>query len=661
MILVPFSIFSGCSDFEDINENPQSVSVLATKSYYALNRSIIYAQQNPDTAERLFVINWAASARQDGEDGYGVSCGRYNDSYLSAAYNHMCYSMTYAQNAIDIAEAQIEDGSLGENELLFAYQTKAFARIWMVYLMSEFTDSFGPMPTDGFQGVNPEFKSVKDVYYYMYEELKEAIADIDVDLTPTSAQAECDPAYGYDAACWKAYGISMWMRLAMRLSEADPTKAQSEFEEAVATGDGILTNDDTFRVPEMGGWDCLTGVMSRTWDIQTVSATMANLTTNLGVSTEEILADESGAIYSSPDVTRYADKIKDAETYLGKKFEDHWEDNTDNPTQQYFFDGLPSVMDPRVFVYFFLPGDYGNRKRTGYDSYFTSLRAAQEEGMYDETGTLIDSTTIVDATYCWNGLTAGIWYDDKASYNGLVNGDMTYTYGYVGTYPALSDEYRDCGNYRVFFGPWETYFLLAEAALYGWNTGGVSAKDAYDNGVTLSLEYNNMGQHATEYLASEHYNRVGTSVSFTHTTEPTDYDISYIDGYTQAEGTTTYKYPDPDKILYAGGKLNDQLTKIITQKYIANTPWLPLENLSDHRRLGLPFWEIPASTTLLSYMSDWTLTSYQGAQKPGYFVQRMRYPSSLNNADPEGYAAAVEFLGGSDTGVTPLWWAIGGH
>ena len=100
---------------------------------------------------------------------------------------------------------------------------------------------------------------------------------------------------------------------------------------------------------------------------------------------------------------------------------------------------------------------------------------------------------------------------------------------------------------------------------------------------------------------------------------------------------------------------------IITQKYIANTPWLPLENLSDHRRLGLPFWEIPVSTTTLSYMPDWSVSSYLGPQEPGYFVQRLPYPSSLENDDPTGYAQAMSFLGGDDSRVTPLWWAIGGH
>ena len=45
--------------------------------------------------------------------------------------------------------------------------------------MSELTDNFGSAPIDGFKGVNPEFNSQKDVYYFMLAELKDAAAKID--------------------------------------------------------------------------------------------------------------------------------------------------------------------------------------------------------------------------------------------------------------------------------------------------------------------------------------------------------------------------------------------------------------------------------------------------------------------------------------------------
>ena len=111
------------------------------------------------------------------------------------------------------------------------------------------------------------------------------------------------------------------------------------------------------------------------------------------------------------------------------------------------------------------------------------------------------------------------------------------------------------------------------------------------------------------------------------------------------------------KTLY-GKALNDKLTKIITQKYIANTPWLPLENWSDHRRTGLPFWEIPVSSTEFNYLNGWTKESYKNGQKVGYYAQRMNYPNKFKNANPTEYEHAKTLMGMSDENtVTPLWWA----
>ena len=57
---------------------------------------------------------------------------------------------------------------------------------------------------------------------------------------------------------------------------------------------------------------------------------------------------------------------------------------------------------------------------------------------------------------------------------------------------------------------------------------------------------------------------------------------------------------DASKALYKGHKLNDALTKIITQKYIANTPYGVVEMWNDRRRLGLPFFEVPGAETVLT-------------------------------------------------------------
>ena len=123
----------------------------------------------------------------------------------------------------------------------------------------------------------------------------------------------------------------------------------------------------------------------------------------------------------------------------------------------------------------------------------------------------------------------------------------------------------------------------------------------------------------------------------------------------------TYEYPNASKALYKGKKLNDALAKIITQKYIAQTPYGVLEMWNDRRRLGLPWFDLPNNETSFvgaDMENTWTANTYLEGQNVKVFPQRLRYPSSLQNADPTGYAKAIELLGGADNTLTPLWWAI---
>ena len=113
------------------------------------------------------------------------------------------------------------------------------------------------------------------------------------------------------------------------------------------------------------------------------------------------------------------------------------------------------------------------------------------------------------------------------------------------------------GKSRIFFAAWETYFLLAEASLYGWNTG-TTAKEAYENGIKASFEYFGVSEYVNDYLNSTNYNRVGTSVKFDHTTEPTAEQMTYVDGYSKEQKTVTYEYPTASKTLY--GKALSVLT-----------------------------------------------------------------------------------------------------
>ena len=634
-----------CSDFDEVNTNPTAAGEEYVKPQYALNNSIGQAQMNPGTAERIVVYNWASAARICGEMSF-LNVGRYSDDYTSSYYYpDLSASIKNATLAITAVENQLEAATTTAHEKEFFPNIKQFARIWRAYLISEFVDNFGPYPIESFLGENPVFNSEKDDYEFILKELKEAAAAINTSVLPVEAEGKCDPFDNvkYDPVKWQKYANSLRMRLAMRLSNIDKATAQAEFEDA-AKGNKILTADEMFAVKENDGWDVFSGVYTRSFDDQVLSSTVANLLTNLG------------GIKVTEQRSDLASYVKPA-NYLGIKYDRHYVANTDNPTKQYWLDGMPENLDPRALKIFCLPDD--ENAENYIDKY--NDRTAKDFVLYtvDENGNPIPNKDNpgeikIDATRCWNGYPAGSrgGWSPTLAYNQLV----TNGYGPGCTLPMLGKDYCQ-GKSRIFFAAWETYFLLAEASLYGWNTG-TTAKEAYENGIKASFEYFGVSEYVNDYLNSTNYNRVGTSVKFDHTTEPTAEQMTYVDGYSKEQKTVTYEYPTASKTLY-GKALNDHLTKIITQKFIAQTPYLVLEMWSDFRRLGLPFFEIPANESSMTgsdMVNAWNPNSWKDGQKWEFYPQRMRYPSSLENADPEGYKQAVELLGGSDNIITPLWW-----
>jgi len=613
-------VISSCSKFDEMNVNPYKANDEQVKIEFFFNNSLTGAQQDPNIAERIFVLDWKTTGRQHMTNG--LATGTVNDDWSKEYYRYSAEWIKNATKGIEVATNEINAGTAKEytNNLL------QISRIWRAYLISEVTDNFGPTPIAFAEGVNPKYSSVKDVYYYLFEELKDATSKIKPGIKVPDDVVKFDRAYGFNDEKWIKYANSMRMRLAMRLSEVDANKAKSEFEAAVATNKYISNTTDNFTVAEKDGWDPLTGVMSRSWNYQALSATLNNLYLGLGgIQTEMQVAQD---LKSS---------IK-AENYIGKRYSNHFTSMTNDPSAGYWLDGLPNKIDPRALKAFFIPGDFNNQNF--FDNGDDSKKTVD---------TLVNGNAkiAVNTKYTWNAFSLGDWAA-KGTNNRLRS-------TLVGKVPAIAVQFRRSANSRIFFANWETYFLLAEASLKGWITG-TTAQAAYENGVRANFDYWGVGQFASEYLSSTDYNRVGTSVSFTHITEPGDaHTMDYIDGYTNAAGTVSIKYPVNS--LYKNGTVrNDLLTKIITQKFIANLPWLPLESWNDQRRLGLPFYENPAIENALPNLPDLTSANFMTSNIK-FFPQRLAFPSSFRDTDPAEYQNAVSLLGGADKVLTPLWWA----
>ena len=618
-------LLASCSeDFFDVNTNPKAASFEQVQVEYFLNNSITGAQMDPHVAERQFILYWKTGSRQHRVNGV-IATGTYNDGWTIDNYGYLSGWLKTATLAITVAQEKMAAGV----EFPYTNNLMQIARIWRVYLMSEFTDNYGPMPIDGFQGENPEFKDVKTVYYFMLEELADAVSKIDVNVQNPAALAKYDKAYGFDYNKWVKYGNSMRLRLAMRLSEVDAAKAKAEFEAAASRP--LLTDAaDIFAVAEKPGWDALTGVMTREWNSQPLSATLNNLYIGLGGIHTEVQVPEA-----------FHEKIKPAD-YMGLHFEEHYGVYTNDPTAGFLYDGLYPVMDPRAYKAFIIPGWFNNPDFNHYPSW-TQDAFNTTRNLLDGDGNVLTS---INGAGTWNAACLGAW-GPKSARNQFAF--------HVGTNPRLAHGYRNSSSKRVFFGPWETHLLLAEAAVRGWSIP-VNGKTAYENGIAASFAYFGVSQYLQDYLGSESYNRAGTSAKWEHTAEPPATETKYyINGYTGEQGTHTFRYP-VNHMHHNGQTKNDLLTKIITQKYLAQLPWLPLEAWNDHRRLGLPFFENPSVELPITTLPTLTQANYMESRS-SFFPQRVPYPSTLENSNPVGYAQALGHLGGPDAVLTHLWWA----
>lgn len=641
LYLAPLLLFSACKKITDINTNPTAASADQVQVEYFIDNSIIHAQMNPGVSERAFILYWQAAGHQIADaDGATFSWGAYNDEWIGEYYDNQSGALNTINSAIDVATQQIAAGT----QKVYTNNLMQVARIWRAYLLSEMSDNFGPMPTTAFQGKNPDFTDVKSVYYYILAELKDAASKFDASISVPSDVASEDPAYSFDFTKWQAYGNSLRLRLAMRLSEVDPAKAQAEFEDA-AKGNLLTDKSQMFQIQEKSGWDDLSGVYSRCWFQLPEAVTFNNLVVNLGSVTSQ---QQIPSVIGGPgEQTNAIANIKPAD-YAGDYYPVQLTTKTNNPFSAYWLDGLPNTIDPRAYQVFYMPG---NSSDPSFPNGTCGAVTSDTKGNVKDVNNNVIKT--IDGKYTWNPTPDGNWGTKGDWHNTLFQAvDIGSS---TGMSPTLKNQFRTQNAKRVFFAPWETYFLLAEGAVRGWATP-VDAQSAYEMGIAKSFDYWGVSQYLSTYLASTDYNRDGTSVNWTNTTEPgASHTMNFVDGLTGTPGTVSIKYPVNN--LYKNGAVrNDHLTKIITQKFIAQTPWLPLETWSDHRRLGLPFFENVVLEGPIQTLPDLSSSNYM-TSNVNFFPQRIKYPSGLQNSNANGYKQALSALGANDEVLTPLWWA----
>src|SRR6266550_4839163 len=121
----------------------------------------------------------------------------------------------------------------------------AVGRILKSYAFSVMTDAMGDLPySQALKGdtvLHPVYDTQQQIYNGMIADLAQANNEID---PPGIGFSKGDLMYGGDMSKWQKFANSLRLRLAIHLSNADPTKGASEAAAAVAAGVFASDSDD---------------------------------------------------------------------------------------------------------------------------------------------------------------------------------------------------------------------------------------------------------------------------------------------------------------------------------------------------------------------------------------------------------------------------------
>lgn len=134
----------------------------------------------------------------------------------------------------------------------------AMGQVIKIMALHRVTDAYGPIPYSKFgQGLFTPYDSQEAVYNSFFTELDEAIEileDYAISNPASRPLQQYDLIYEGDISKWAKFANTLKLRLAMRISYADPVNAQKYAEQAVGSRLGVMTgNDDNAELHSVGG------------------------------------------------------------------------------------------------------------------------------------------------------------------------------------------------------------------------------------------------------------------------------------------------------------------------------------------------------------------------------------------------------------------------
>jgi hypothetical protein len=234
-------LFTACDkDFEKVNTNPYAItSIDPALLFSGAQRTHIGTWNAEHIIVQQFVVPYNTGANQGfsfNEDVDGNSNPKFGE------YTGSIKNMIQALNILNGDASRINLVSM--------------IRIWKAQVFMGMVDAYGDVPySEAGKAVSdvifyPKYDDDAAIYDDLYKEIKEAVAALNsggdyvsADLFyGTNAQPSTKTASAADqVAKWKKLGNSLLLRLGMRYSKINPTKAQSIVNEAFT--EGVMTSN----------------------------------------------------------------------------------------------------------------------------------------------------------------------------------------------------------------------------------------------------------------------------------------------------------------------------------------------------------------------------------------------------------------------------------
>jgi len=234
--LLPLLMVVSCSkNLSDININPklpQNVPAATLFSNAQKNFTDLLTSSNVNTnIFRLIVQYWTETTYTD-ESNFDLNTRQIPRQIWNGLYRDVISNLRAAKTVIP-GESQSSNAT--ENAAIIKNR-QAQAEIMEIIAWYYLVTTYGDIPyTEALDVENPQpkYDNQKTIYTDLLTRMDAAIANLN---TTYDGFGSADLLYGGDATEWKKFANSFKLKMGMTIADADPAKAKSVVESAVASG-----------------------------------------------------------------------------------------------------------------------------------------------------------------------------------------------------------------------------------------------------------------------------------------------------------------------------------------------------------------------------------------------------------------------------------------